>query len=196
MVMDQYAARLCKQLKTAIKTLSRARIKNNVDQINQTIERYSDNFPGIIQQDYISSKEQARRWAAAEYQTNSFPLDKNAYKTLKGDIVRSKAELWIADYLFTHEFYYRYEPKLSLKGGECYYPDFALMNPKNADVVYIEYFGMMDDEHYRNRTFEKINKYAENGYCLGHNLLAFFESTNIPFNPTTISKTLDNIFLK
>lgn len=47
------------------------------------------------------------------------------YRTLKGTMVRSKSEQYIADWLFRHSISYEYEPKINIKDFE-FKPDFFI----------------------------------------------------------------------
>ncbi len=76
-------------------------------------------------------------------------------RTLKGEWVKSKAEKKIADFLYTHNINYKYEPtRIGLR------PDFYLP----AQGVYIEYWGLADSsESYRKRMYSKMARYKKHG---------------------------------
>ncbi|MFB6174984.1 MAG: UvrD-helicase domain-containing protein [Candidatus Nanohalobium sp.] len=88
--------------------------------------------------------------------------EKRRYRTLDGEEVRSEAEKFIADFLFTHDIDYRYEEKAewaeTSEDRRGYSPDFYL--PEHD--VYIEHWGVdengevpdwfsWDTEKYRNK---------------------------------------------
>ena len=52
--------------------------------------------------------------------------------------------------------------------------------------------GKMDDEAYLTRTLAKLNIYAKNGFTLGKNLIATFESSTSALNRTTLIRTIEN----
>ena len=68
-------------------------------------------------------------------------------RTIKGEIVKSKSEAIIANYLFTHGIDYIYERVYSeiMDDNSAYKPDFTL--DLAGQNVYIEYFGL-NSEHY------------------------------------------------
>ncbi len=75
--------------------------------------------------------------------------------TLKGEIVKSKGEAIIANFLFKNGINYEYEkifPEL-LESKKTYKPDFTLN--LNGEEVYIEYFGLS------NKNYERIKKQKE-----------------------------------
>ena len=65
-------------------------------------------------------------------------------QTIKGEVVRSVAEVTIANFLFTHGIDYEYEKVYDevMDDNSIYKPDFTL--ELAGEEVYIEYFGMND----------------------------------------------------
>lgn len=80
------------------------------------------------------------------------------FPTLKGELVRSLSEKYIADYLFTHRLDYQYEKNLKI-GGYTVKPDFYLP----AYNIYIEFWGMLNNSNpqYWQSFRWKTNKYQE-----------------------------------
>lgn len=83
-------------------------------------------------------------------------------KTIKGEIVRSVAEVTIANYLFTHGIDYEYEKVYEevMDDNSIYKPDFTLHLA--GEEVYIEYFGLNDYRY-------NIIKKAKEDYHRSHN---------------------------
>ena len=77
-------------------------------------------------------------------------------KTLKGEIVRSKSEKKIADFLFRYNIKYEYEPTLKL-GNNLVKPDFYL--PKKG--IYVEFWGLVSKADYAERMEWKMNLYQQ-----------------------------------
>lgn len=77
-----------------------------------------------------------------------------ASRTQKGDIVRSRAESQIADFLFQHDISYVYEPEITL-GTQTLHPDFYLLD----EDVYLEYWGLVPDPRYVEKMWKKLNLY-------------------------------------
>lgn len=126
---------------------------------------------------------------------DSFSSDKNTihsditYSTKNGELVRSKSELLLANLLFDNKVPYVYEKRLLLNDGKAVYPDFILLNLRTRKTIVYEHFGMMDDEGYRTRAFQKIAMYIRNGYIPGVNFFYTFESSSVPLD-LDITKTL------
>ena len=80
---------------------------------------------------------------------------KAEYRTNDGHYVRSRAELVIANWLFAEGIAYAYEKRVPIE--EDMYCDFYI--PKGK--VYIEFWGLKDDEAYLERKEKKIELYKK-----------------------------------
>jgi hypothetical protein len=109
---------------------------------------------------------------------------------MKGDLVRSKLEMIVADILFSLDIPYRYEAAVVLSNGKRRYPDFTIMSPVTRKIYYLEVCGKMDDPDYINDLLVKLHEYAEIGIIQGDNLLLVFESDRVAFDPEEFRKML------
>lgn len=88
------------------------------------------------------------------------------YRTKDGHYVRSKAELTIDDSLYLWGIPHAYEKKLP-NTEEIVYSDFHIPSGKGRPkAVYIEYWGMENDEKYNSRKTKKIEIYNNLGLNL------------------------------
>lgn len=88
------------------------------------------------------------------------------YRTKDGHYVRSKAELTIDDSLYLWGIPHAYEKKLP-NTEENVYSDFHIPSGKGRPkAVYIEYWGMENDEKYNSRKTKKIEIYNKLGLNL------------------------------
>ncbi len=88
------------------------------------------------------------------------------YRTKDGHYVRSKAELTIDDSLYLWGIAHAYEKKLP-NTEENVYSDFHIPSGKGKPkAVYIEYWGMENDEEYNQRKNKKIEIYNSLGLSL------------------------------
>ena len=86
------------------------------------------------------------------------------HRTERGDLVRSKSELVIADKLYARGIDYAYEQPLVLSNGRIRYPDFTIADHARGVTFYWEHLGMLDDPGYRARWEEgKRVEYLEYG---------------------------------
>lgn len=92
------------------------------------------------------------------------------HRTLRGDLVRSKSELAIANYLHSIGLDYVYERELAgITDKDKLRPDFSFIDDA-GDVIIWEHLGMLDRPDYREGWDWKRAWYARNGYDLGRNL--------------------------
>ncbi len=151
-----------------------------------------------------TEKQFVERWSALEYNGRYFNEDVPELYTAKGERVRSKSEIIIADLLSKEGIPYRYECPLELKVNEAngrkaltrtVYPDFTVLNVRTRKELYWEHFGIMDDPEYAEKALKKILLYEQNGIMIGHELIVTFESRLTPVNQQNVLAKID-IFLK
>ena len=99
------------------------------------------------------------------------------YRTLRGELVRSKSELTLANLLFSMEIPYEYGPIVRLGEAEVE-ADFKVGSKLDGRRWYYwEHCGRMDDKEYVERFGRKMEMYRTNGYREGKNLIATYEDT-------------------
>jgi len=82
------------------------------------------------------------------------------HRSERGDLLRSKSELVIADKLFARHIEYVYEQPLTLETGRVRYPDFTIADHARGVTYYWEHLGMLDDRSYRARWDRKRAEYV------------------------------------
>lgn len=110
------------------------------------------------------------------------------YLTAKGDRVRSKSEVIIANLLFQHNLHYEYEKKLYYDGGKWIEPDFTITLDDGREL-YWEHLGMLGIESYDKRWLEKqdiYDKYFKDA------LIKTYEGTSITKSALDIINRLKN----
>jgi hypothetical protein len=97
------------------------------------------------------------------------------YRTSRGEMVRSKSELLIAEKLNTLGINYQYERRLegTVRGGRLR-PDFSFTDDA-GDVILWEHLGRMDRADYREGWEWKRQWYGQNGFIEGRNLFTTTE---------------------
>ena len=137
--------------------------------------------------------DEVRNWAVEGYVRSREHPEFLRYKTKKGDYVRSKAEMTIADTLFDANIPYRYESRV-LIGNVEYYPDFLIMNPKTGKIFILEYLGMLDNDSYAFKNQDKLLRYIKNGYIPSQNLILISETEDRPFDGDYVRAVLRHYF--
>ena len=142
----------------------------------------------------ISDDEYATLWEKAEYPTNKYNIEEKVYITKKGDKVRSKSEVMLADMYYDLGIPYRYEAEIELYNGKRVYPDFTLLSVKERKEIYHEHMGLLDDDEYRFHNLRKIEEYRKSGIFIGKNLLITYEAAGCPINIREFEKSISWLF--
>ena len=166
--------------------------KTSLEEIYQKTSQYRRE---LICADVISDDEYIKKWQAVKYEGKSFVDDFQEIITERGERVRSKSEKIIADKLYTLGIPYRYEYPLTLEGNIKVYPDFTILRMPTREEVYLEHFGMMDDNNYVDNVMYKLNTYERNGIYFGVNLFMTYETSKKPLNTMTLDKLIKKLFV-
>ncbi|PKO71207.1 MAG: RNA helicase [Betaproteobacteria bacterium HGW-Betaproteobacteria-14] len=84
------------------------------------------------------------------------------HRTARGEMVRSKSEVIIANALAAKDVDYAYERPLTIEGVSKY-PDFTIEDMESGQTLYWEHCGMLHVPIYRRRWEEKLAWYRANG---------------------------------
>ncbi len=97
-----------------------------------------------------------------------FLEDRLIHRTKRGDLVRSKSEVIIANELLAQGIdRYEYEAPLVLQNGETRYPDFTIMDDDTGARYYWEHLGLLHNLDYAKRWEQKLAWYR-NANILPH----------------------------
>ncbi|MCR5118939.1 MAG: hypothetical protein K6B44_04885 [Lachnospiraceae bacterium] len=186
-----------KFLSTAEKELSRLEhsisllVNTDADRPYQLLP---DKRKELVEPYLMTDELYAAQWEKEEFKASTFMPEGKIFETRKGEKVRSKSEAIIADMLFELGIPYRYEQLLMLKDKKVRYPDFTLLKVKSREVIYLEHFGLLDDEEYRNGCMNKLREYMSSGIYPGKNLMVTFESSDNPLDIGAIRKMFRELF--
>lgn len=117
------------------------------------------------------------------------------HKTLKGELVRSKSEVIIANMLREAGIVYEYEKALDLKEDGIKMPDFTIDDPESGMLFYWEHCGMMADSHYRKRWEDKKAVYEKHGIIEGENLIVSYDDVNGSIDSVAIKSLIEKFLL-
>ena len=132
----------------------------------------------------VSAKEQLRRWNEECYKLYQKYPENLRYETEKGEMVRSKSEVIIANILYQHrkDLLYKYERPLEVMIGgreQIIHPDFTILNLHTGNICFWEHAGRVDDARYVNEFVQKMNAYIENEIIPGDHA---FEDIEVKIN--------------
>lgn len=122
-----------------------------------------------------------------------FYEDKLIHKTKRGEMVRSKSEVIIANMLYEAGIDYSYEEKLTLENGISTHPDFTIH--KGGKDIYWEHLGMLNKEDYRKGWDLKRKTYEENGIIEGQNLIISKDGLDGSLNSQEIERLIKDFLL-
>lgn len=190
----KYIEKLIKNIKIEIKELERIRKINLNDSI---IRSYTELTPGIqkiITPYNIDTETLINIWQNELYEGLGFDeSDSSEHFSEKGERMRSKSELLIANALFSKGIPYKYECPVTLANGRIVYPDFTILNVKQRKVKYWEHLGKMGDMTYVERNIWKLDEYKKTGIYLGINLFITYEYGQRQLGTSEINKVIDAI---
>lgn len=144
----------------------------------------------LIRPTWIPDEEYIHNWENVKYEKKGFAEDAPEFYTNKGERVRSKTEILIANALEKHQVPYRYEFPVKLKQYGTVHPDFTVLNMHERKEMYWEHMGLLDDEGYREYALNKITAYEKNGIFPGDRLILTHETLKWPINSKIIEKVI------
>lgn len=126
---------------------------------------------------------------AAPTQAPDFRPEGLIHRTDRGEKVRSKSEVIIANTLHNLGLDYRYEFPLegSIQTG-VRRPDFVVFDMQHKPILW-EHLGMLHDDRYSKKWNEKLVWYEANGFVLGENLLITRDEADGSLDSQSIRKT-------
>ena len=149
-------------------------------------KRFTDLFADVFHDGDIDMRPQLVQVGDQFYE------DRLVHKTVRGELVRSKSEVIIANALYYHHLEYVYEPELTLE-GRIKRPDFKVVDDDTGEEWYWEHCGMMDDPKYRKRWEDKKAFYKKNGIEEGKNLIITYD-VNGSLDSQRVEEIIKDVF--
>ncbi len=129
----------------------------------------------------LPDEEYIRLWKSQPFTPKGFDESSPEHYTSRGERVRSKSEILIADTLTELNIPYLYEKPLRL-GSAIIHPDFTILQMPARRTLFLEHFGMMDDPDYAGAAVSRIHLYIRNNIFPGDRLIPTFETKSSPLN--------------
>lgn len=121
--------------------------------------------------------------------------NKTGNYTQKGEQVRSKSEILIADRLYAKGVPYHYEPVFDPTEEHAQLsPDFLILNVKTRKNYVWEHLGRMDDPDYCANNLWKLEQYANAGFIQGVNMIVTHESSEYPLSTRLVDQIIEANF--
>lgn len=153
--------------------------------------------------DYSSMKysEAARRFTCLFKAPDIVEYEKHFYeqalihRTLKGDLVRSKSEVIIANMLYDAGIEYEYEKEMDLGEDGIRIPDFTIEDAESGISFYWEHCGMLGDAGYNKHWEKKQAVYRKHGIIEGENLIVSRDSLNGGIDSSEIKSLIEKYLM-
>jgi len=179
-----YDRRILSEVRGMLAALTKCVSKYCVDKVEGYFETLHPARKKMVQPIIQSDEDYVKEWEAQPYQALP-PDEKKTLQTARGEFVRSKSEIIIANTLHHLGIPYKYERTLTLKRGRRsikMHPDFTCLNVRTRQEFAWEHFGLMDIPKYANNATGKINLYLANGFYYGKNFLMTVETDTNQFS--------------
>lgn len=164
------------------------------DSAEHVYRKLNDERKKLVTPLLLDGKTYASMWLAKPFPGNPQFPEGLTYKTKRGDMVRSKSEVIIANIYYELGIPYKYECPIVMENGNTRYPDFTLLDIAHHRTVYHEHLGIIEDPEYRKKTFLKLREYRENGIYAGKNLILTSETAYVPFDPEQFRRRIRDSF--
>lgn len=117
------------------------------------------------------------------------------HRTLKGDLVRSKSEVIIANMLYEAGIDYEYEKELDLAEDGIRIPDFTIEDAESGTCFYWEHCGMLGDAGYSKHWEKKKEIYLKHDIVEGDNLIVSRDSLHGAIDSAAIKKLIEEYLM-
>lgn len=195
LAQKDYDTRLLKTLREQLKVIEGFLKSYDGSAPQQIFEKLSEARKQLVTPEFLSDEEFINRWQNTPYDRLGFGKDDPEYYTAKGERVRSKSEILIADALLRHNIPYRYEYPLYSHGVLIAAPDFNCLNVRLRKDYYWEHLGMMGNEDYSDRNVSKIAKYTLADDFDETSLILTMETDRKPLNTKVIEEKIRRYLL-
>ena len=118
-------------------------LKYASEEYSDIARRFTDLFADVFHDEDADMRPQIVKVGEQFYE------NRLVHKTVRGELVRSKSEVIIANALHYHNLDYIYEPELVLE-GKVKRPDFKVVDEDTGEEWYWEHCGMMNDPNIGN----------------------------------------------
>ncbi|MDO4416332.1 MAG: hypothetical protein Q4C20_14775 [Erysipelotrichaceae bacterium] len=189
LVQKKYDRQVAEAAEKQIIALKRFMKSYDPDCLKKIYEAVSDVRKDMIVPAEIPDELYAQQWQSTPFQPKKIEKDVPEHYSNKGERVRSKSEVMIADALAQAGVPHRYECPFTL-GTAIIHPDFTVLRKEDRKELFWEHLGKMDDAEYVITNLSRIRLYEQNGIMPGINLILTMETRQQPINLTVIKQMI------
>ena len=179
---NEYNQRVLKAAAFEKKCIRKFRKDIQGNQMEDLYDKIGKHRQRLITPVSLSDEEYVKKWLSVEYDGQVFINSNPNYYSRKGERMRSKSEVIIADLLDKYNVPYLYEFPVELVDIGTVHTDFRTLNVRKRKVILWEHYGMMDDYDYRDDKMVEIEKYNMSGYFTGENFIYTMETSKKRLN--------------
>jgi len=190
LAQKDYDSKLLAELVKQQKALERFLKDYHPDAPLDVYEKLGEARKALVTKEFLTDKEFVEQWLNMPYNHMGFGDNDPEYYTPKGERVRSKSELLIADALIRNNIPYRYECPVYEGGYLIGVPDFNCLNVRQRKDYYWEHLGMMSDSTYADKNVRKLEKYSLANDFDESRLILTFETETHPLNTRVIEEKI------
>ncbi len=197
LAQKNYLEKVVKESKQEVAVLKRALNQYPEAVAEDVYHQLSDERKKLVKPIVPTDEQFIQRWQNKPFTHKKISDDVPMYLTMKGERVRSKSEVIIADRLNINGIPYKYECPLTFKrNGELItiHPDFTILRVSDRKTLYLEHNGRMDDPGYADDMVNRVNDYSYAGIVQGDNLFMTFETSVTPLDMSVLDKLINNHF--
>ena len=193
LLQKRYLKEVLKAAKNELVALSKMLTLYPEDLPEELYKKLPEELRTGVEPVILGNEQDAREWMNEPFIGKPFKDDAPVYKTIKGERVRSKSEVMIADRMFFRGVPYKYECPIMIE-GQVIHPDFTMKRMSDNKLIYHEHCGRMDDPEYVNDLVERVNLYNQAGIMQGNRLTFSFETADKPLDNRVIDRLIDEFF--
>ena len=189
LAQKKYDHQISEAAEKQIAALERFMRSYDPDCLKKIYEAASDVRRDIIVPAELPDELYAQQWQCTPFQPKQVGENVPEHYSDKGERVRSKSEVMIANALAQAGIPYRYECPFML-GTTVIHPDFTILRIEDRKELFWEHLGKMDDVEYVMTNLRRIRLYEQHGIMPGINLILTMETSQQPINLTVIKQMI------
>lgn len=193
LIQKDYLQKSLKDLKKELESVNRMQKIYTGRVAEEKFAGLTDERQRIVKPITLNDGQFIQRWQEIPFTPKPVDPDIPVYLTMRGERVRSKSEMIIADRLYTNGIPYKYECPLQV-GKKTIHPDFSILKVSVRKVVYYEHCGKMGDPKYVKDMMDRFDDYNNAGFVPGSNLFLTFESSEHPFDVRVLDELIRREF--
>lgn len=193
-VYKSYLELVLRSAKLEYKALMAARAKFPDISFEQIYDNLPPSRQNLIEPIGQTDLDFVREWQERPYKHKGFKPNTPKYYTMKGERVRSKSEVIIADRLAARGIPYKYECPVKLKNGLVLHPDFTILRVSDRKQIYLEHLGSLGDPEYADLNVMRLNDYTLSGLTVGEDLFFTCETDKVPLDTRVLDIFIEKLF--